>query len=42
MRLRENLGVAASEIHLGEDASETTVERTPLAAERMRRQCSAR
>lgn len=26
-----NLGVAASDIHLGEDASETTLKRTPLA-----------
>ena len=27
----KNLGVAASDIHLGEDASETTLKRTPLA-----------
>jgi len=30
-RDRKNLGVAAADIHLGEDASETTLKRTPLA-----------
>ena len=29
--IAKNLGVAASDIHLGEDASETTLKRTPLA-----------
>ena len=29
--IAKNLGVAAADIHLGEDASETTLKRTPLA-----------
>jgi CHAT domain-containing protein len=29
--IAKNLDVAASDIHLGEDASETTLKRTPLA-----------
>jgi hypothetical protein len=33
----KSLGVAAADIHLGEDASETTLKRTPLAVDAGRR-----
>ena len=31
MRWRKDLGVAAADIHLGSDASETTLKRAPLS-----------